>query len=322
MPIITGTVVEPPPAEVPPPAQLPGVGFASATYYAPDGSVWPLTDTSDDRGYFTLSEGVSGLGAAPVEFTTDAHPRGGARIRHIQPQPRDIVWPLHVFGPDHDGFVERWEALAKALTATHESGPGILEIARPNGRRRRIHVHYREGFEGQPDQGYGIISDSAVITWFCEDPFWYDPTAITVHREHSVGVPFLNPFPTISSGQVLGATTVHNPGHIEVWPEWTITGPASLVTFTHTGTGESFALDPNNPKIAHGNLLAGEQVTVATNPMRVRYQNGDNWTGAINFPGATLWPLQPGDNAVTFALSGAGPGSAVDLAFNPRYQTA
>lgn len=321
MPIIVGGIVEPPPAEPPPPVDLPGVGKASAIYYDPTGGVWPLTDY--DRGWHTLPQ-VSGLGAVVYEHTIDPQPRGGGRLRHSQPQVRDVIWPLHVQGSDHMEFVERWRTLARAFTRTLHAGegPGILEIARPDGTRRRLRVRYREGWEGQADQGYGRLADNAVVTLLAEDPYWYDPVSISVHREHAVGSPFLNPFPTISSGQVLGATTVTNPGDVIVWPEWVITGPASGVTFTHSGTGETFTLDPDAAPISHGNLLTGEQVTVRTDPIQVRYQDGTNWTPTLNWPSAQLWGLQPGDNAVTFALSGSGPGSAVDLQYNPRYETA
>lgn len=320
MPLVTAPVTSPPDGGGGTPVPLPEIGFATATYTDPSGTVWPLTDT--EAGWFTLADGVSGLGAAPYDFTSDAQPRGGARLRHAQPQPRTLVWPLYVYGDTHVEFVGRWRALATAFTRTLREGPGVLEIARPSGGRRRIAVYYQEGFEGRGSQGMGIASDAAVITLWCEDPYWVNPVTVSVHRESGALADFLNPYPTISSSQVLGATTVTNPGDVVVWPTWTVTGPASLITFTHQGTGESFSLDPNAAAIGHGNLLAGEQVTISTDPPTVRYQNGDNWVGGLNWPSAVLWGLAPGDNPVTFQLDGSGPTSAVDLVFNPRFETA
>ncbi|MET9729228.1 phage tail protein [Streptomyces sp. NPDC006458] len=330
MPLITAPVVTPPPTGGggSTPVPLPEIGFATASYTDPTGKVWPLTN--EDAGWFTLADGVSGLGATPYSLTTDAHPRGGARLRYAQPQARAIVWPLYVYGETHDEFVGRWRSLATAFTRTLRDGPGWLEIARPNGGRRRIAVHYQEGFEGRGAKGYGIVSDAAAITLWCEDPYWIDPTEIGVHRETGALSSFLAPFPTVSSSQVLGNTTVRNPGDVTVWPKWTVTGPASLITFTVTRTAivdgvevvttESFTLDPT--EVGHGNLLAGQQVTISTDPPAVRYQDGSNWVGALDWPSAVLWGLAPGDNAVTFQLDGSGPGSAVDLTFNPRYETA
>lgn len=323
MPIITAPVVTPPgPGPGGPPVPLPEIGYATATYIDPSGTVWPLTDR--DSSWWTLADGVSGLGAAAYELATDPHPRGGARLRHAQPQPRSIVWPLFVEGADHVAFLANWRGLARAFTRTlrQDEGPGVLEIARPDGTRRQIRVHYREGFDGQDKQGYYRDADSAVISLWCEDPYWVDPEPVVVHREAGTTSSFFTPFPTVSSSQVLGATTVNNPGDVAVWPEWRITGPASEITFTHTGTDETFTLNPSAPDIGHGNLLAGQQVTISTDPGRVRYQNGDNWIGGLNWPTASLWGLAPGDNSVTFTLSGSGAGSAVDLVFNPRYETA
>ncbi|WP_399142155.1 phage tail protein [Streptomyces sp. NBUA17] len=310
---------------------LPEIGLATATYTDPSGTVWPLTN--ELAGWFTLSEGVSGLGAVEYEYATDAQPRGGERLRHAQPQPRSIVWPLYVYSDrTHMEFIERWRQLATAFTRTLRVGPdgrrtpGVLEIARPDGSRRRIKVFYREGFEGKGTQGTGILSDTAVIVLWAEDPFWVDAEAVSVHREQGVGKDFLNPYPSVSSSQVLGATTVTNPGDEIVWPEWRITGPASLIEFTVTrdvGTEtytETFTLDPD--QVGHGPILAGEPVTVRTEPPQVRGPDGSNWIGALNWPSAVLWGLQPGVNRVTFTLTGSAAGSAVDLVFHPRYQTA
>ncbi|WP_151480620.1 phage tail family protein [Streptomyces albicerus] len=332
MPLIAAPVTTPPDPGEPPAGGGgggPELGRPSVTYYDPSGGVWPLTSRA--LGWYTLADGVDGLGAAPYQLATDAHPRGGARLRHAQAQPRAITWPLRVYGANHLEFVERWRRLAAAFTRTLRpgQGPGVLEIARPDGTRRQIEVYYREGFDGLGRSTTGRIADTAVLTLWCEDPYWVDPVSVMVHREQGVGEDFLEPFPSVSSSQVLGATVVNNPSDVVVWPEWTITGPASLVTFTVTrqradGTTftESFVLNPSAPAVGHGGLLDGQKVAVRTDPVQVRYQDGSNWIGALNWPQAVLWGLDPGDNAVTFQLDGSGPGSAVDLAFNPRYETA
>ena len=320
MPIVI-TAGQPAPPEPPKSRQVvevPEVGYASISFTDPSGTVWPLTD--QDVGWFTLADGVSGMGAARYALTSDPHPRGGARLRHVQAQPRTIVWPLMVQGVTHQEFTDRWRRLARAFTSTLRDGPGVLEVVRPDGGRRQTRVYYQEGFEGQGRAGTGINWDTAVLTLFCEDPYWVDPVPQSVHREYAVGEDFFQPFPSVSSGQVLGATTVTNPGDVVVWPEWTITGPASLITFTNEDTGESFSLNPTS--VGHGNLLAGERATVSTDPARVRYQDGANWIGSLDWPGAQLWGLQPGISSITFQLDGSGTGSAVDLTYYPRYETA
>ena len=314
MPLIAGR------PSAPPPVEIPGVGFATARFIAPDGTEWPLTNEA--IGWFTLADGVSGLDVTPYDLTKDPYPRGGSRLRHRQPAERTIIWPLHVFGDDHTEFIERWRALGTALASTLHDGPGWLEIARPDGSRRRIAVIYEDGFEGQGQQGTYIISDSAVVSLYCPDPYWIDPVPVTTQRSHSPGQDFLNPFPQVSSGQVLGETTLTNPGSVEAWPTWTITGPASLVTITHLDTGEEFVVDPGADGIDHGPLLEGEQVVVTTDPPRVRGPEGETWTGALNWPGAVLWSLKRGVNRVAFQLDGADAGSRVHVSFNARYEMA
>lgn len=326
MPLTTVPVTAPPDPG-PPPGEgvlIPDLGRATVTYTDPAGTVWPLTSRS--LGWYTLADGVSGLGAAQYELTADAHPRGGARLRHAQAQPRTIVWPVRVYGADHVEFVGRWRALASAFTRTLRLGPdgsptpGTLEVARPDGTQRTIEVFYQDGFDGLGTSTTGRIVDTAVMSLWCEDPYWVDTQPVVVHREYGVGTSFLAPFPTVSSSQVLGATTVTNGGDVDVWPTWTITGPASLITFTREDTGESFTLDPAD--VGHGALLAGQKVTIRTDPVQVRYQDGSNWVGALDWPDAALWSLPPGLTDMTFLLVGAGPGSAVDMSFRPRYETA
>lgn len=300
--------------------ELPDVGYCVATWHAPDGSVWPLM--SPASGWFTLAEGVSGLGSASLTMTTDDRARGGSRVRHIQPVSRTIVWPLYVYGATHTEFIERWRALESALTMTTERGPGRLEIARPDGSARVVDAYYEAGYDPSGKQGYYITSDTCVVTLFCEDPYWRDATPQTVHREFSAGVDYQNPYPSVSSSQVLGDTTLVNPGKVDARPSWTMTGPASALTATRLDTGEEFSLDPSAATVGHGDLVAGEYVTIDTDPPRVRFMDGTNWTGAIDWPGAVLWSLPPGETPVSFQLVGAEAGSSVDLTFYPRYKSA
>lgn len=289
---------------------------ASATWIDPTGTEWPLTDRS--LGWCTLNA-VAELGAAPVSIATIADPRGGSVPQHIQPVSRYITWPLHVWGDDHGQFLTRWRNLVRAFTRTRREGPGLLVVTRPDDSAREIEAFYSAGLPGTP--GMGLLNDDAAITLYCPDPYWADRVPATVLREYGVWGSYLDPYPSVSGSQVLGDTVLPNPGEVEAWPTWVITGPTSLITATNVSTGDSWVLDPNAAGIAHGPLLAGETVTVTTRPPTVRGPAGEIWTAALNWPGATLWPLEPGDNAVTFTLAGAGAGSQVELTYKPRYET-
>lgn len=307
------------PATGPPPPPGPvSSDLATATWTAPDDTLWQLTNV--DGGWFTLDE-VAGLGAAPIEHTLDVNPRGGATVRHTQPQQRYITWPLYVEGDSHSQFLSRWRQLAQAFTVTSRMGPGVLRIIRPNGTAREISAYYDGGFAEEPGQGWRHATP--VLTLLCEDPYWQDTATRTETRkfadEGSEAADFYSPFLSLVSGQVIGQTTITNPGAVKAWPAWTITGPASLITASNSTTGESFELDPNWD--GGGPLGAGQQITITTDPPTVRGPAGDVWTGALNWPNAVLWGLTPGVNDLNLQVDGADSGTQISLAWRPRHQT-
>lgn len=315
MPLLAGALT--PPAPEPPPVVKPqGVrDAAQARWIAPDGTVVPLTNP--DLGWFTL-DAVSGLGASSVTITKDKAPRGGSTVRNVFPESRTIQWPIHVYGDTTAEFLARWRELARAFTMTRRRGPGRLVITRADGTEREVLAWYEDGFDSQA--GASHTWDDVVVQLYAEDPYWRDLAPYVDSRAQATIGTFLAPYPTVSSGQVLGATTLTNPGDAEAWPEWQITGPATLITITNESTGDEFVINPS--ATGHGNLLAGETITVTTEPPAIRGPAGEVWTAALNFPGAVLWSLDPGASDVTFLAAGAGPGTKIQLSFHPRYETA
>lgn len=314
MPVILGGTTTPPIVSVPTPApvaapQVFDLRRPQATYIAPDGSEWPLSLPA--LGWSTVDD-VGGLGAAPVDLVTDSHPRGGARVRHVQPQPRTINWPVLVWGASHLEFLDRWRSLARAFAMTRRRGPGRLRVTRPDGSRRETFVYYAAGFDGDP--GRGFTDDVAVISLFCEDPYFRAVEPLSLTYGFGASRPFLTGYPSLSSGRVFGVTTATNPGDVEAWPEWVLTGPATSLTATNLDTGEAFTLTYT--------LTAGQTLTVTTDPPTVRGPTGQNLTTALSWPGAVLWGLEPGRNAVNFAVTGAGVGSSIELRYTPRFETA
>ncbi|MFD6638331.1 hypothetical protein ACFWDN_21220 [Micromonospora chalcea] len=283
----------------------------TAVYIDPTGVEWPLSDPG--LGWATIDE-VDGLGAVEYELSTDPHPRGGSRVRHSQPVSRIVNWPLLVWGDTHVEFLARWRALARAFTLSRRLTlpPGRLRVYRPDGSAREILVRYQGGFKGEP--GYGFTEDTAIAVLYAEDPYWRDVAPVTLSYGTAAPRRFLSPFPSVSSGNVLGEAEVWNPGDAEAWPEWTLTGPCDGITATNHTTGEAFTL--TYP------LAAGQTVTITTEPPTVRGPAGQVLTWALNWPGAVLWGLAPGPNDVDFAVTGTQPGTAVDLSFVSRYETA
>lgn len=313
MPLLVGpSIVTPPPVET--------TDAVLITWIDPAGQQWPLT--TRELGWYLLDDVDAMFGAAPVDVVRDPAPRGGSRVRHVQPQSRVMTLPLWVEGADHMEYLGRWRQLARCFSRTRRDGPGTLQVARPDGTVRQLtNVTYEGGFDGRVQPGWTY--STAVITLTADDPYWQDTTPVTIRREYAgTSTPFLAPFMTISSSQTLGNTVVNNPGDVEAWPLVTITGPASGFTADNDTTSESWTLDPNATDIAHGPLLAGETVTVTTNPATIRGPDGSVWTAAINWPSAELWALNEGDNAINLSVSGSGPGTSIAFTFYPRYETA
>lgn len=282
---------------------------SAASYIDPTGQEWPLTDAV--LGWTTFDE-VGGLGAVPIEHVTDPHPRGGARIRHTQDQPRVINWPLLVWGATHMEFVVRWRKLVRAFKLTRRLGPGRLRIERPDGSQREILVAMQDGFQGEAGQGF--MHDTTVVALFCEDPYFRAVEPITLVFGTPAPRPFLNPFPALSSGRVIGDTEITNPGEGDAWPVWRLTGPASSLTATNHSTGAEFRLTRT--------LSAGQTITITTDPPTVRGPSGEVLTGSLNWPGAVLWGLEPGVNDVTFSVANATTETRIEVAFVPRFETA
>lgn len=298
----------------------PGPGVLTPWWLPPDGTD-PIRLNPDGEPWISLDSWDGVTGAAPVDVVRDPHPRGGARVRHVQPQPRTIIWPLRFRATTHMDLVRPWREMAAKFAQTRRLGPGTLRIVRPDGTAREIDAYYEAGFRGEDGQGW--LEDTAVLQLLCEDPFWRDPTLRSTTRQFadqgSDTDNFYAPFMSLVSGQVIGETTVDNPGDVQAWPEWTITGPASLVTATNQSTDEQFVLDPDWD--GDGPLAAGQSVTIVTDPPAVRGPDGQVWTGALNWPQATLWGLVPGRNAVDMQVDGADSGTQITLVWHTRHET-
>lgn len=288
------------------------VGTIIATWTDPTGTVWPLSDTSEDVGWFTIN-GPSGWNATTYEIVTDPLPRGGEQVRFIRSKPGTITWPVYVGGETHQQYIENHRRIRRAFTMTvHRGIPGVLRVERPDGSARTIECLYSAGFEGESGEGWLYSKDAVVL--FCPDGYWRDENTISIPHSYIPGSDFLSPFPTISDSLNLGETVITNPGDVDAWPEWTVTGPMTALVGTNVTTGYEFQLVYN--------LAAGEQITISTDRPMVRGPAGENLANALNWPSAYLWALAPGDNDLILNVVGGAPGTSVLIDFNARYEGA
>lgn len=287
-----------------------------ATWIAPDGREFELT--RPELGW-KLLRGVTGLGAMPVTLVTDKLARGGVRVRSVRREAREIDLPVRIWGRDHTQFLDRKHRLIDGFTQTDELGPGTLVVQRPDGSKRQIRAYYLEGLDDTED---GWIAENAVVTLLAEQPWWLGTDEVADEViQRDAGGSYLDGYPNVSSSRsTLGGIEIHNPGELTSYPTWTFTGPASLITVTHEGTGQSFTLDPDFD--GGGDLLAGQTIIVQTDPAAIYGPAGQAYTGALDWPGASLFGLLRGVNRVSVTFSGAANGSGVAWRFQPRYRSA
>lgn len=307
MPLLALPYQPPPPP--PPPVVVPSL---YAEWRAPDGTVLPLHQPDPAAGWLT-TRGIAGWGAVPRSRVDDPSPRGGVAVRHVRAEPRLLTWPLHLYSEESpDEYAQIMRRITGLFTQTAELGAGVLRVRHPDGVTREIEAVYEDGLGG--DAGQGWMSSTPVLTLFCPDGFWRDIAPQVVRREYQVTYDFLeDDFPQVTSGQVLGSSTIFNPGDTDAWPDWTITGPATAITATNQRTGEAFTLTHT--------LEATEQIRITTHPPTVVGPDDSDITDDLDWPGAVLWPLKRGTNPVTFAVTGSDLGTSIALAYTARYET-
>lgn len=289
-------------------------GTMTARWTDPTGEVWDLSDIDPELGWFT-KPGIKGWGATSYTLTTDKLPRGGVSVRAIRSEEGRLIWPLHIYGETHVEWLQRYRALKRAFLMTvHRNEPGTLRVTRPDGSAREIECIYESGFDGEGGSD-DWLSANPVLTLMCPDGYWRDITPVVVPRSFNAGGNFFSPYPTVTPASVLGDSLVNNPGDVDAWPDWTITGPATVITATNNTTGQQFRITKS--------IGAGELITITTKRPTVRGPLGENLVSSVNWAGgAYLWRLLPDQNSVSINVAGAASGTAIEMKFYPRYEGA
>jgi hypothetical protein len=167
-------------------------------------------------------------------------------------------------------------------------------------------LDYAGGFDGDlSDQRAGVTWQEAVLLLKAADPWATDALeTVSTYDETDLG----------------DDLTVTNGGHLDAYPAWTITGPASAITVINVTTGKAFALT------AGGLALGiGDQLTIDTRPASQRTDLPvlDD-TGASQFSKLTatssLWQFVPGVNHFTIAMAGTSGVTAIVMSYRARYR--
>jgi len=288
-------------------------GFAAMTWTGQDGSEWDMMGSS---GIY-LGMGVRGLTMPPVDrFVSTSPALAGSRWRGARTLERDVFWPLLMWS---DEGSEAWVQHDRAFWSTmRPDTTGVWTVRQPNGLARSLRCRYVD------DSDHATEIDPTGSGWevygihlVAEQPYWEgDP--VTRTWTNDAFVPFFGgsagakaPSFFISSGSSLVSATVSNPGDVDAYPVYTVTGPVDSVSVGYAGNTVSLGAVP-----------AGQQRIIDTRPDRltVTDANGvDKWSELTGDPQFDA-PIPPGES-VPLSLSMVGSGT-VSLTLTPLYYRA
>lgn len=295
------------------------------SWISPAGKTTILTGWHGIDSGIMVKPGTRGLGMPTWQFYESTSPVfDGSTVHGVRANPRDIVIPLHVWGPDRPTYLALFRALLADLNP--QLGEGTLRFREHDGSSATIGAYYASGLEGDDnDDSTGRHWMTAAIVFHAPRPFWMGD-AVSFPFSAGGGTP-INWYPfgpgiTVSDSQIIGNLEINNLGNVHSYPVWTIKGPATgLGPFTHihpvTGVERSWQINKA--------LAVGETAIIDT-------QEGVKT--AILTPGGTnlyewmtissdLWELNPGMNTVQLSVPGASPGvTLVTLSYQPRYLAA
>jgi hypothetical protein len=303
--------------------------YVSITGGNGEGEEIPLTGlTNGAWPAIVLQPGASGLDMPPYELHTDDSPNlDGAIYRGARAAARPVLLPLYVYGIDRQTFLAFKRKLANALNP--KNGYCVLTFIEQDGVSRRLQCYYMSGMEGSE------TVDAAGFTWIsygiqltAVDPWFYGDVKLDAHWSFGQSYPLLaNPFLPLklSSGTpASGSLIVENPGDIEAWPVWTITGPLKSFEFTGPavpGEDPSSWGIPAQPGGADC-LPAGRTLTVDCRPgwKTVTDDVGTNYFPLLD-ANPVLWSVPSGTSTVQADLVSGSGTPTVKLEILPRYAT-
>lgn len=274
-----------------------------------DGVTWDLNDWTS--GVY-LASGLVGMGHAPIERWTDDSPAmAGSRFRGARALARSVQWPIVITTQTSNGT---WRDLARRWWRGWSMGTaGTWTVTDSGGSSRSIDLLHN------PSGDFALNYDPGLISWVpwtvdavADFPYWRGDPVITSWQQVTpvafIGASGAPPF-NIMSAASLNTAQMDNPGDVDAWPVWTITGPFDSISITVAGgtiTG---------PAVASGQTVVVD--TSPTNPVAIR-------NGTTDVSGSfTAWDPRPvpAGAAVPVTITGTGLGQ-VSVSLTPLYEMA
>ena len=276
-----------------------------------DASVWDLGD-----GPVAFRPGLMGLMDPESEFLGRSTPAlDGRRVTGHRHLSRRVFWPLIIPGSSGmDWLTTRREFFA----SLSYSVDGMFTVTAEDGSVRTIALHLGP----QSDKGYDI--DPALIPredldveMVADDPWWNGPQVLSEFAPVGDVLPFFatdtdRVFNLMSSSTVATAT-VANPGDVDAWPTYTITGPVSSFSATISGGTVSSVT----------NVIAGAVLVIDTDPtVQIATLTVDSVASNVTRDLVGVdWRPVPAGGSVTLDVTLIGTGSLL-VTFAPRFYRA
>lgn len=296
------------------------------TWTGPDGAAW---DWMKGTQGVILGEGIDGILFPDFDQLTTSTP-AGRRYNGTRWKPATISATLQVadtvaaaetlaLGPTAYRRGAAWRDLDRRVRRSISPlEPGTL-VCTADGQSRFLRLRLEDltySIVKWPDIRGLVEYDVDLVD---DEPFWKGepivtdfPFQVSATADYygggvegaTKGPPFF-----ISPGNsTAGGVMVPNPGEVEAWPEWTITGPVQA----SIGVGDAVTELPF--------LGAGESLTIVTNPVHRSITDGTGRRAWDRVPVRRFAAVPAGDQIpVVVSTTDGGPGSSVRLTLTPNY---
>lgn len=286
-----------------------------------DGSVWDL-QSGPVRG----ATGISGLGMIALDsFLRTSSVLDGQKRTGWRANPTAVQLPVKLGHYGLGGFPS-FKALNRAWwQSLRPHKYGRLDVVDQDDASVRSLTCRLESdgrsFEFDPiDMGW----DEGVLALVGDDPWWYGPTVSAAFGAVSLGNYYggnggsgYGPPFYVSSANSTGSQSVSNPGDVDAWPVWTLSGPLSAFDLA---VGSQHLILPASAGLQ---LLGGQTLVIDTNPaggQTVLVYNADgtlqgNYTRLLSSFG---FAAIPAGNSATVSATLTGTGQA-NMALRPRF---
>jgi hypothetical protein len=219
---------------------------------------------------------------------------------------REFTFPLYVQGADRADYKAKRRRLQAVVT--NRRGLRVTHID-DDGETMWTHAHYVGGMEGE--HTYDGARDAVYAPMMrCGDPYWH--MAERTEPWMGEGGAAWFPFPPLRlRGSILsGRRNVDNPGDVDSWPLWTVTGPGSRLTVVHHDTGQTITYDAPIP--------AGQTVRIDTRPGSRSVTDGAGTNLMSNVSSdPEFFPLLGGTNDLEVTMPGSSESSDVAITWTP-----